>query len=107
MSGRWGVFSFVLLVFGLHRAPITTMPAVVDKDGLHPQAMAPLPEAIAAMIRIQGSIQQLIVEAYAERSRTKLFQAILLDPTVKSYRGAVAMMNELLRLQKDLLPVFE
>jgi len=25
---------------------------------------------------------------------------------VKSYRGAVAMMDELLRLQKDLLPTF-
>lgn len=82
------------------------MPAVVDKDGLHPCQMAPLPEAIAALIRTQGSIQKLIVEAYAERSRNKLLQAILLDPTVKSYRGAVAMMDELLRLQKDLLPEF-
>ena len=82
------------------------IPAVVDGAGLHPCQMAPLPEAIAAMIRVQGSIQQLIVEAYAERSRAKLLQAILLDPTVKSYRGAVAMMNELLRLQKDLLPEF-
>lgn len=82
------------------------IPAVVDGAGIHPCQMAPLPEAIAAMIRVQGSIQQLIVEAYAERSRAKLLQAILLDPTVKSYRGAVAMMNELLRLQKDLLPNF-
>ncbi|MCX6044965.1 MAG: alpha-glucosidase/alpha-galactosidase, partial [Chloroflexi bacterium] len=78
----------------------------VDKNGLHPCQMAPLPEAIAAMIRVQGSIQKLIVEAYAERSRNKLLQAILLDPTVKSYRGAVALMDELLRLQKDLLPEF-
>jgi alpha-galactosidase/6-phospho-beta-glucosidase family protein len=46
------------------------------------------------------------VEAYVERSRNKLLQAILLDPTVKSYRGAVAMMNELIRLQPDLLPTF-
>jgi alpha-galactosidase len=83
------------------------MPATVDKAGIHPHQMAPLPEGIAAMIRVQGSIQQLIVEAYAERSRNKLLQAILLDPTVKSYRGAVAMMNELLRLQQDLLPVFQ
>jgi alpha-galactosidase len=83
------------------------MPATVDKAGIHPHQMAPLPEGIAAMIRVQGSIQQLIVEAYAERSRNKLLQAILLDPTVKSYRGAVAMMNELLRLQQDLLPAFQ
>jgi alpha-galactosidase len=83
------------------------MPAIVDKSGIHPCRMAPLPEAIAAMIRVQGSIQKLVVEAYAERSRNKLLQAILLDPTVKSYRGAVAMLDELLRLQRDLLPAFE
>lgn len=91
---------------GIQEDMTVEMPATVDKDGLHPCQMAPLPEAIAAMIRVQGSIQKLIVEAYAERSRNKLLQAILLDPTVKSYRGAVAMMDELLRLQKDLLPEF-
>jgi alpha-galactosidase len=83
------------------------MPARVDRNGLHPCQMAPLPEAVTAMIRVQGSIQKLVVEAFAERSRNKLLQALLLDPTVKSYRGAVAMMNELLRLQQDLLPQFE
>jgi alpha-galactosidase len=82
------------------------MPAIVDKTGLQPRQMQPLPEGVAALIRVQGSIQKLIVEAYAEGSRNKLLQAILLDPTVKSYRGAVAMMDELLRLQKDLLPTF-
>ena len=82
------------------------MPARVDQNGLHPCQMAPLPEAVTAMIRVQGSIQKLVVEAFAERSRNKLLQAILLDPTVKSYRGAVAMMNELLRLQQHLLPPF-
>lgn len=92
---------------GIQEDMTVEMPALVDKEGLHPCQMQPLPEAIAAMIRVQGSIQKLIVEAYAERSRNKLLQALLLDPTVKSYRGTVAMMNELLTLQKDLLPAFE
>jgi len=91
---------------GIQDEMTVEMPATVDKDGLHPCQMAPLPEAISAMIRVQGSIQKLIVEAYAERSRNKLLQAILLDPTVKSYRGAVAMIDELLKLQRDLLPEF-
>lgn len=82
------------------------VPATADGNGLHPQQMAPLPEGIAAMIRLQGSIQKLLVEAFAERSRNKLVQAVLLDPTVKSYRGAVAMIDELLSLQQDLLPEF-
>lgn len=91
---------------GIQADMTVEMPAVVDKTGLHPRQMQALPEGVAAMIRVQGSIQKLVVEAYAEGSRNKLLQAILLDPTVKSYRGAVAMMDELLRLQQDLLPTF-
>lgn len=92
---------------GIQDEMTVELPAIVDKDGLHPCKMQPLPEAVAAMIRVQGSIQKLIVEAYAERSRNKLLQALLLDPTVKSYRGAVVMLDEMLRLQKDLLPAFQ
>ena len=80
------------------------VPAVGDSDGLHPREMEPLPEAIAALIRTQASIHQLLVEAYAEQSKRKLLQAILLDPTVDSYRRAVAMMDEMLALQRDILP---
>ena len=43
----------------------------------------------------------------SERSKEKLLQTILLDPTVNSYRRAVALMEEMLRVQADLLPVFE
>jgi len=60
-----------------------------------------------AMLRLQGSIHKLLVEAFAEHSREKLLQVILLDPTVDSYRRAVAFMEEMLRLQADLLPTFE
>ena len=68
------------------------------------QKMAALPEAITAMLRLQGSIQKLLVEAYAEESRRKLLQALLLDPTAHSYRSAVALINEMCKLQKDILP---
>ena len=59
------------------------------------------------MLRMQGSIQKLLVEAYAEGSRNKLLQALLLDPTVHSYRNAVALINEMCELQKDILPVLK
>jgi alpha-galactosidase len=63
-----------------------------------------MPEAITAMLRTQGSIQKLLVETYTERSRRKLLQALLLDPTAHSYRNAVALINEMCELQKELLP---
>lgn len=83
---------------------VVEVPARVDGSGLYPIQMAPLPEAIAALIRTQASIHQLTVEAFAEGSKEKLMQAVLLEPTVDSYRRAVDMVDEFLALQKDLLP---
>lgn len=89
---------------GLPDHLVVEVPATADANGWKPQQMAPLPEGVAAMMRTQASIQKLLVEAYAEESKEKLLQAILLEPTVDSYRKAVMMMDEMLVLQKDLLP---
>ncbi|MFH1566805.1 MAG: alpha-galactosidase [Gemmatimonadota bacterium] len=83
---------------------VVEIPAAVDVAGLQRPRLDALPEAIAAMLRLQGSIQKLLVEAYAEASREKLLQALLLDPTVDSYRRAVTYMNEMLRRQAHILP---
>ena len=83
---------------------VVEVPATSDSMGLHPKRMQPLPEPIAAMIRLQGSINKLLVEAFAEESKSKLLQAVLLEPTVTSYRGAVEMVDEMLALQRDVLP---
>src|SRR5207253_5153148 len=53
---------------------------------------------------MQGSINKLLVEAFAEESKSKLLQAVLLEPTVTSYRGAMEMVDEMLALQRDILP---
>jgi alpha-galactosidase len=59
------------------------------------------------MLRTQASINKLLVEAYAEGSRNKLLQAILLEPTVHAYRPAVEMVDEMIGLQKKLLPTLK
>jgi alpha-galactosidase len=83
---------------------VVEVPARADANGWQPTVMAPLPEPIAAMIRTQLSIHQLLIEAFAEQSKAKLLQAVLLEPTVHSYRAAVAMVDEMLTLQKEVLP---
>jgi alpha-galactosidase len=83
---------------------VVEVPATADASGLQPVQMEPLPEAIAAMLRLQGSIHKLLVEAFAEGSKAKLQQAVLLDPNVHSYRGAIEMVDEMLALQRDALP---
>ena len=83
---------------------VVEIPATGDGDGIHPVQMDPLPEAIAALLRTQASIHQLLVEAFAEHSKDKLMQAMLLDPTVDSYRRAVECVDEMIALQAGLLP---
>lgn len=91
---------------GLPDDLVVEVPATADARGIHPCAMQPLPEAIAAMIRLQGSIHKLIVEAFAEQSKAKLLQALLLDPFVDSYRRAASMLDHMLELQREILPEF-
>lgn len=91
---------------GLRSESIVEVPAIVNKEGLHPYKMEELPEPILALLRTQISINRLVIDAYAEKSKEKLLQAILLEPTVNSYNNAVACMREMLDLQKDVLPNF-
>ncbi|MGI9550712.1 MAG: hypothetical protein ACR2MT_05890, partial [Aurantibacter sp.] len=86
---------------------VVEVPAQVDNIGLHPQKMERLPEPILAILRTQVSINKLLIESFDEASKEKLFHAILLEPTVDSYPKAVACMNEMLDLQKEVLPKFK
>jgi alpha-galactosidase len=89
---------------GLPDAMVVEAPAVADGEGLHLQPMAPLPTGITAMLTLQGQINALLIEAYVERSKRKLLQALLIDPTVASYNGAVALIDEMCEVQKGILP---
>ncbi|MCL2352544.1 MAG: alpha-galactosidase [Firmicutes bacterium] len=89
---------------GLPEGMVLEMPAVADGKGIHPKRCDALPTAVASMIATQGAIHSLLVEAYAEQSRNKLLQAVLLDPTVSGYNNAVAMIDEMCERQKEILP---
>jgi alpha-galactosidase len=56
------------------------------------------------MINTQGTIHQLLIEAYTEQSKNKLLQAMLLDPTISGYNNAVALINEMCERQRNVLP---
>jgi alpha-galactosidase len=86
---------------------VVEIPADGSLGKLQNCQMEPLPEALAAILRLHGSIHKLLVEAYAEGSRDKLIQAMLLEPTVDSYRRTVECVDEMLRLQQSLLPEFK
>ncbi len=91
----------------LPREGVVEVPAVVDAAGIHPCKVGPLPEAFAALVRTQMTINALVTEAYRTRSRKLLLQALLLDPNVNSITGASRMLDEMLDLQREFLPAFE
>jgi alpha-galactosidase len=85
---------------------IIEVPGIVDSRGVKPVKVGPLPEAIAALCKLQAGIQNLIVEGYRERSKKLLLQALVIDPCVDSVERAEAMMERMLRIQADYLPEF-
>ena len=89
---------------GLPDGAVVEVPATANRSGLHPATAPPLPEPILALLRTQTSINRLLVDAFRQRSRRTLLQALLLDPTTESYRQAVGLINEMFRLQRDVLP---
>ncbi|MDE0473934.1 MAG: hypothetical protein F4179_09890 [Gammaproteobacteria bacterium] len=89
---------------GLPKNSVVEVPARVDASGLHPRKMQRLPEGILSLLRTQTSIHQLLVDAFDTGSRGTLLQALMLDPTTHSYRAAVNVINEMFRVQGDVLP---
>ena len=83
---------------------VIEVPARCDAAGVHPIAVGRIPEAQAAFIRTQVSIQHAISEAYRTGSKNLLLQALLMDPVVNSIVEAEKMLDEMLELQRDFLP---
>lgn len=122
ISGEYGIPIIEAIFFDLHRMiPSLNMPnggampgimqgmcvegpCMIDAQGVHLQPVKELPAAITAMINHQGAIHRLVIDAYQQKSRNLLLQALLLDPTVSNYNNAVALIDEMFCLQEDILP---
>ena len=94
-------------VENLPRDAIVEVAAIVDRKGIHPEKVGPLPPAIAEFCRRQTAIQELLVEAYRTGSRRLLLQALLLDPLVDSVARAQQLIDDMLRLQGEFLPALQ
>lgn len=83
------------------------VPARFNKDGIFPETVPPLAEGFAAQIRLQHSIQKLILQGWQTKSRKLLLQALLLDPVVHSTEKAEKLLDIMFDLQKDYIPEFK
>ncbi len=80
---------------------------IVDKYGVHGVKVGALPKNIAALLRIEASIQDLCVEAVLRRSKDIAIACLAIDPNVGSFEMADNIFNEMIKVQKDFLPNFK
>ena len=80
--------------------------AIINKDGVHGIEIGKLPKNIAAVLRIEATIQDLCVEAVLNESKDLAIACLAIDPNVGSFEMAERIFNEMSEVQKDYLPNF-
>jgi alpha-galactosidase len=88
---------------------IVEVDAVVGSYGIRPLHTGPLPEALAAHLRLHASVQRLTVEAALTGDRRTALQAFLLDPATAAVLEPpqiAQMLDEMLRANARYLPRF-
>jgi alpha-galactosidase len=86
---------------------VVEAPVTVNKDGVHGVKIGKLDEGIAALLRIEASVQDVCVDAILNKSKEQAINALAIDPNVGSFEMAEAMFNEMLELQKQYLDYFK
>ncbi|NVM36420.1 MAG: hypothetical protein HWN81_12550 [Candidatus Lokiarchaeota archaeon] len=81
--------------------------ATVNKNGVHGVKVGSLPKNIAALLRIESTIQDLCVEAILKESKELAINCLVIDPNVGNFEMAENIFNEMLELQKSYLPNFK
>jgi alpha-galactosidase len=82
----------------------------VDKEGIHPCYVGDLPPQLAALNRACISVHELAVRGIVEKDKTKIFQAMLLDPltsTVLTIEEIRKMVDELCEAEKAYMQGFK
>jgi Alpha-galactosidases/6-phospho-beta-glucosidases, family 4 of glycosyl hydrolases len=76
----------------------------VTMDGVKPLHVGEMPRGIRGMQELVLDTHELTAEAVIEGSREKLRRAMLTDPLVRSIADADRIIDELLELEKDVIP---
>lgn len=82
-------------------------PVIVDKDGVSGVKIGTIPKNIAAILRIEATIQDLCVEAILKKSKELAIACLAIDTNVKDFEMAENIFNEMVVAQKDYLPEFK
>ena len=86
------------------------VPCIVQKNGIIPQTVAPLPMHLANLIQTNINVQQLTVEALKTQKKETIYHAAMLDPHTAAELNLDQiwkMVDELVDAHGSMLPNFK
>jgi alpha-galactosidase len=95
------------LIENLPKDLVIEGPVRVDKEGIHGVKLGNIPKNLAALLRIEATIQDLCVEAVLKKSKKLAIASLAIDPNLGSFEKAEKIYNKMTELQKDYLPDFK
>jgi alpha-galactosidase len=87
------------LISNLPEGCCVELPLVVDRNGIQPVHVGPLPPQLAALIRTNVNVQELTVEAVLQGRRDHVYHAAMMDP----HTAAELTLDEIRALVDALL----
>ena len=81
--------------------------ATVNRNGVQGVKVGALPRNIAALLRIEASVQDLCVEAVLKESKEIAIASLAIDPNVGNFEMAENIFNDMIEAQKSFLPNFK
>ncbi len=95
------------IIENLSQDLVIECPVIVNKSGVKGVKWGKLPRDIAAILRIEASIQDLCVEAILHKSKDLAIATLAIDPNVGSFEMAEKIFNEMREKQKEFIPNFQ
>jgi alpha-galactosidase/6-phospho-beta-glucosidase family protein len=80
--------------------------STIDRTGVRPEMLAPLPPGPAAVCASHLAEQELTVDAAIHGNRRKALRALCMDPAITLWSVAAPLLDEMLQATKACLPQF-
>ena len=91
-------------IINFDETAMVEIPCIVGKDGPKPLVVGRIPQFQKGLMEQQVAVEKLVVEAWAEGSYLKLWQALTLSKTVPSASVAKQILDDLIEANKDFWP---
>ena len=91
------------VITNLHQDLVVECPAIVNKHGVKAIKLGDYPKGLAALLRNEASVQDLVVEAILKKSKEIAFQALLLDPTINNASKAKEIFDEMIKINEGYI----